>query len=42
MADIAVVFHWPPDAMFRMDVSELMLWRGHARLRSGNDRWRKS
>lgn len=33
MADIAVVFHWPPAAMDAMSVAELMEWRERARLR---------
>lgn len=35
MADIALVFHWPPSELDRMDVRELALWWGHARARSG-------
>ena len=34
MADIAVVFHWPPQAMDGMDLQELMAWRERARQRS--------
>ena len=30
MADIAIVFHWPPAAMDRMTITELMLWRALA------------
>lgn len=30
MADIAAVFHWSPETMDRMDVLELMRWRGLA------------
>ena len=30
MADIAGVWHWPPHAMDRMDLSELMMWRAKA------------
>jgi len=33
MADVAVVFHWPPSAMDDMSVSELMQWRERARVR---------
>jgi len=33
MADIAVVFHWPPSAMDGMDLQELMAWRERARQR---------
>ncbi|MCL6620434.1 MAG: GpE family phage tail protein [Thermomonas hydrothermalis] len=33
MADIAVVFHWPPDAMTDMSLDELMAWRERARER---------
>lgn len=34
MADIATVFHWPPDTMNDMSVLELMAWRERARVRS--------
>lgn len=33
MADIAVVFHWPPAAMHPMDLQELAEWRERARVR---------
>lgn len=33
MADIAVIFHWPPAAMDSLPVVELMEWRERARLR---------
>lgn len=33
MADIAVVFHWPPQAMDDFSLAELMEWREHARER---------
>lgn len=33
MADVALVFHWPPSAMDCMSVSELMDWRERARER---------
>jgi Phage P2 GpE len=35
MADIAVVFHWPPQAMDELTITELMAWRERARVRSG-------
>ncbi|WP_144741835.1 GpE family phage tail protein [Collimonas humicola] len=35
MADIAVVFHWPPQAMDELDITDLMAWRERARVRSG-------
>jgi hypothetical protein len=35
MADIAVVFHWPPAAMNDLSLSDLMEWRERARVRSG-------
>ncbi|WP_082576614.1 GpE family phage tail protein [Lysobacter sp. Root604] len=35
MADIAAVFHWTPQAMENMTLSELMEWRERARERSG-------
>ena len=41
MADIAIAFHWPPEAMHDMDLAELMDWREAARLRLGNDDNRK-
>lgn len=34
MADIAMVFHWPPEAMDRMSLSELQRWQALA-----VDRW---
>ncbi|WP_324698735.1 MULTISPECIES: GpE family phage tail protein [Novosphingobium] len=34
MADLAVVFHWPPAAMDEMDLSEIMGWRAQAARRS--------
>ncbi|WP_352752138.1 GpE family phage tail protein [Mesorhizobium sp. M0204] len=30
MADIAVIFHWPPSEMWEMDLSELVMWRTRA------------
>ncbi|RFA31323.1 phage tail protein [Alkalilimnicola ehrlichii] len=35
MADLAVVFHWQPDFMDTLSLSELMEWRERARKRSG-------
>jgi len=35
MADVAAVFHWPPDAMDAMPPEELIQWRALARERSG-------
>nr|WP_324152317.1 GpE family phage tail protein [Citrobacter portucalensis] len=35
MADIATVFHWPPDATESMSLTELLVWRHKAILRSG-------
>jgi hypothetical protein len=35
MADIAAVFHWPPQAMDSLELTELMDWRERARVRSG-------
>jgi hypothetical protein len=35
MADIAAVFHWPPQAMDGMSVEDLAMWREEARKRSG-------
>lgn len=37
MADIAVVFHWPPQAMNEMPLEELMDWREQARQRVETD-----
>lgn len=34
MADVAVIFHWPPSAMDDMSLSELMGWRERAAKRS--------
>ncbi|MFA5495165.1 MAG: GpE family phage tail protein [Porticoccaceae bacterium] len=35
MADIAVIFHWGPEQMDPLNLSELMAWRERARQRSG-------
>jgi hypothetical protein len=35
MADIAVVFHWPPQSMDPMGAAELMMWHERAVARSG-------
>ncbi|AQU84917.1 MULTISPECIES: GpE family phage tail protein [unclassified Halomonas] len=38
MADLAMVFHWEPQAMDGMDLEELMEWRERARKRhEGNN-----
>ncbi|MFJ2987732.1 GpE family phage tail protein [Collimonas sp. NPDC087041] len=37
MADIATVFHWPPQAMDDLSLSDLMAWRERARVRSGEE-----
>jgi len=37
MADIAVIFHWPPSEMDGFTLDELMLWRERARVRSGGE-----
>ncbi|NQC68448.1 GpE family phage tail protein [Pseudomonas aeruginosa] len=37
MADLAVTFHWPPDHMDRLSLTELMEWRERARVRSSAD-----
>lgn len=34
MADVAVIFHWPPAAMDDMSLSDLMGWREKAARRS--------
>ncbi|WP_083023717.1 GpE family phage tail protein [Vreelandella lionensis] len=33
MADLAMVFHWEPNAMDNMELEELMEWRERARKR---------
>ncbi|PWY49913.1 GpE family phage tail protein [Achromobacter sp. RW408] len=33
MADIAMVFHWPPAQMDSMELTELADWRERARVR---------
>ncbi|MEL7966910.1 GpE family phage tail protein [Vreelandella neptunia] len=33
MADLAMVFHWEPQAMDDMELDELMQWRERARKR---------
>jgi len=35
MADIAVIFHWGPEAMAPLSLTELVAWRERARVRSG-------
>ncbi|MBZ9820180.1 GpE family phage tail protein [Mesorhizobium sp. M2A.F.Ca.ET.037.01.1.1] len=35
MADIAVIFHWPPSELWELDLSELVMWRGLAAARAG-------
>lgn len=37
MADIATIFHWSPESMNPMLISELMEWRELARVRSNTD-----
>ncbi|MWL87146.1 GpE family phage tail protein [Cupriavidus sp. SW-Y-13] len=37
IADVAVIFHWPPEVMYAMGVAELMAWRQRAYDRSGAD-----
>lgn len=34
MADIALIFHWPPQAFDDMSFTELMQWREKARERN--------
>jgi len=36
MADIAVIFHWPPSELYPMSLPELLNWRDKAHLRSGH------
>jgi len=33
MADVAMVFHWPPSDLEQMEVEDLMTWREKARQR---------
>jgi hypothetical protein len=35
MADIAVIFHWPPSELNSLSVIELITWRDKALQRSG-------
>ncbi|MEE8731794.1 MAG: GpE family phage tail protein [Rahnella inusitata] len=37
MADVAVIFHWPPSEMYPMTLTELLVWRHKAMQRSGAD-----
>jgi hypothetical protein len=37
MADIAIVFHWRPNDMESMSLTELMQWRERARLRTESE-----
>lgn len=34
MADLAIVFHWPPAAMMGMSLEELARWWAKARVRA--------
>ncbi|EPN9819894.1 GpE family phage tail protein [Klebsiella pneumoniae] len=36
IADIAVIFHWPPSEMYGMELRELIAWRERAAIRIGN------
>ncbi|AYN27669.1 GpE family phage tail protein [Buttiauxella sp. 3AFRM03] len=36
MADIAVIFHWPPSELYALSLSDLISWREMALKRSGN------
>ncbi|WP_410706942.1 GpE family phage tail protein [Citrobacter braakii] len=36
VADIAVIFNWPPSEVFTMSLSEVIAWRERAAIRSGN------
>ncbi|EOR5154178.1 GpE family phage tail protein [Escherichia coli] len=36
MADVTVVFHWPPSELYPMSLTELITWREKALRRSGN------
>ncbi|EJL9550500.1 GpE family phage tail protein [Salmonella enterica] len=36
VADIAVVFNWPPAEIFMMNPGEVVAWRERAALRSGS------
>lgn len=43
MADIAAVFHWPPEALDRLDIVDLLDWREAAverwnRMHGGKDK----
>ncbi|WP_239508441.1 GpE family phage tail protein [Enterobacter hormaechei] len=37
MADIAVIFHWPPSELNSLSVTELITWREKALQRSGHN-----
>ncbi|OZS20196.1 GpE family phage tail protein [Klebsiella oxytoca] len=36
MADIAVIFHWPPSELYSLSLTELITWHEKALQRSGN------
>ncbi|MHA0982427.1 GpE family phage tail protein [Kosakonia cowanii] len=36
MADIAVIFHWPPSELYPLSLTELITWREKALQRIGN------
>ncbi|KNC89873.1 GpE family phage tail protein [Trabulsiella odontotermitis] len=35
VADIAVIFNWPPSEVFMMELGEVIAWRERAAARSG-------
>lgn len=35
MADIATIFHWDLNTLEAMSITDLAIWREHARRRSG-------
>lgn len=37
MADIAMLFHWPPSVMLDMTLTELLDWREKAMRRRGRE-----
>lgn len=37
MADLALVFHWPPDTLSGMSLADLAMWREEARKRHEAD-----
>ncbi len=36
LADLAIVFHWPPSELWELPLDELKHWHQHVKARTGN------